>query len=128
MAENFKTRLKSVKGLGSAHAGTAGWLALRISALALIPLCLWFVYAVLHLLHSDYAEVIHWLKNPINTLLILLLIPCTFYHSYGGLKEVIEDYVHKEFWKICWLIKLKLFFILLGVADIFAALYICFRL
>jgi len=125
---NFKTRLKKVKGLGSAHSGVGGWLALRISALALIPLTIWLVFGMLHLIGSDYAHVISWLKNPINTLLLLLVVPFTFYHSYLGLKEIVEDYIHSEFWKFYTIIKLKLFFILITVADLFAVLYISFKL
>ncbi len=128
MADNFKTRLKIVKGLGPAHSGAGSWLALRISAIALIPLTAWLVYGILHLVGANYAQVVSYLKNPVNTLLALLLLPFTFYHSYGGLKEVIEDYVHKEFWKFLLLISLKLFFIILTVADIYAALYINFKL
>lgn len=128
IAQNFRTELKKAKGLGTGHFGVANWLALRVSAVALIPLTIWLVFAMLHLAGSGYPQVITWIKQPVNTVLIVVLILFAFYHGYLGTREVIEDYVHHAFSKFFLLIALKLFFVLLAVADVYAALFISFRL
>jgi succinate dehydrogenase / fumarate reductase membrane anchor subunit len=127
-AQDFKTELKKAKGLGAAHTGAGTWLALRVSAVALIPLTVWLVFAMLHLAGSGYPQVISWIKQPVNTVLLLMLILFAFYHGYLGIREVIEDYVHHVFSKYFLLITLKLFFVMLAIADVFSALFISFRL
>jgi len=70
------------------------WRAERISALALIPLTLWFVVLILSHLGADRAQIQGWLGRPIPALLAAALVIVTFYHSALGVRVVIEDYVH----------------------------------
>jgi succinate dehydrogenase / fumarate reductase membrane anchor subunit len=43
------------KGLGSAKSGVAHWWAQRVSAVALVPLTLWFAASIIAHSGSDYA-------------------------------------------------------------------------
>ena len=43
---------------------------------------------------SDYATFIAWLRTPIVSILMVLLLAGIFYHAALGLQVVIEDYVH----------------------------------
>jgi len=123
---SFRTPLGQVTGLGSAKSGTAHWWGQRVSALALIPLCFWLVYSVLHTVPADYITVIVWLHTPSVAVLLSLFLVTLLYHAYLGVQVVIEDYVHTEWLKIASLLLIKFACILLGAAGVFTALRIAF--
>ena len=54
--------LKSARGLGSAKDGTHHWMVQRLTAVALIPLVLWFVYGIASNFSADYVSVVQWLS------------------------------------------------------------------
>jgi len=57
---SFKSPLNKAVGLGSAKHGFGHWWMQRLSAVALIPLCIWFVWSLLCLASADYAAVVEW--------------------------------------------------------------------
>ncbi len=109
-------------GLGSAKEGVEHWLVQRISALALVPLVLWFVIAVIGLVGADYDTVQAWIGQPLPAILLVLLLIATFYHAALGLQVVIEDYIHGEFARFGLVIVARLACIALAVAGIVAVL------
>jgi succinate dehydrogenase / fumarate reductase membrane anchor subunit len=54
----------------------------------------WFAASLIVHTGSDYATFIAWLRTPIVSLLMVLLLVGIFYHAALGLQVVIEDYVH----------------------------------
>jgi succinate dehydrogenase / fumarate reductase membrane anchor subunit len=92
----MRSQLGIVRGLGSAKSGVHHWWVERLTALALVPLGLWFVYVVLALKGAPYVVVKHWAAEPINTVLLISLVVLGFHHMQLGLQVVIEDYVHTE--------------------------------
>lgn len=66
----------------------------RVSAVALVPLTLWFIASIIAHTGSNYATFITWLRTPLTTILMVLLLIVLFYHTALGLQVVIEDYVH----------------------------------
>ncbi len=126
MASNLRSPLARVRGLGSAKDGTGHWWAQRLTALALIPLTLWFVAGVLGHVGADYAEVRAWIGHPVTAGLFLLLIGATFYHAALGVQVVIEDYVHNEWAKLASLLTVKAALLILGLAAALAVLSILF--
>jgi succinate dehydrogenase / fumarate reductase membrane anchor subunit len=81
-------------GLGSAREGVEHWWMERVSAVALVPLTLWFVASIIAHTGSDYATFTAWLRTPLASILMILLLIALFYHTALGLLVVIEDYVH----------------------------------
>ena len=116
------TPLKSARGLGSAKEGVAHWWAQRLSALALIPLSLWFVASLFYLFRVGRFELMAWLADPINATLMVLLLGFTFWHAKLGLQVVIEDYVRRECCKQGLLLTNQLLTLALGVASIVSVL------
>jgi succinate dehydrogenase / fumarate reductase membrane anchor subunit len=112
--------------MGSAKDGTGHWWAQRVSAVALIPLTLWFMFSLLALPALDYATVRAWLSFPWSGFLAVLLVAVLTYHSYLGTTEVIEDYVHTPGMKLLSLLLLRFLYVLVGGASIFAILRIAF--
>ncbi|HSY96166.1 MAG TPA: succinate dehydrogenase, hydrophobic membrane anchor protein [Steroidobacteraceae bacterium] len=123
---SLRSPLGRVLGLGSAKEGTGHWWAQRVSAVALIPLTLWFMFSLLALPALDYATVKLWLSYPLSGFLAVLLIAALSYHSYLGTAEVVEDYVRAAGSKIFSLVLLRFSYVLAGGAAIFAILRVAF--
>jgi succinate dehydrogenase / fumarate reductase membrane anchor subunit len=87
--------LARARGHGSARDGVHHWLAQRASAVLLVLLAAWLLYAVLALAGADHAAVRAFLAQPLNAALMLLLLVSLFHHAMLGLQVVIEDYVHQ---------------------------------
>ena len=121
-----RSTLSRVRHLGSAHDGTAHWWVQRVTAVALIPLTIWFVVSVVMLAGAPHEEVVAWLAQPVPAILMLLLIVATFHHAQLGLQVVIEDYVHQPALRVTSLILVKLGAAALGLAAAFAVLKIAF--
>ena len=125
------TRLRSplgqALGLGSAKEGVTHWWAQRISAVALIPLILWFVTALVALTGAEHGTVVAWLHAPFPAIVTMLMLIAVFYHMSLGIQVVIEDYVHTEWLKLCGLVLNKLLAFALAAAGIFAVLRIAFQ-
>ena len=123
---SLRSPLGRVLGLGSAKGGTGHWWAQRVSAIALIPLTLWFLFSLLALPALDYVTVRAWLSYPLSGFLAVLLIAVLTHHSYLGTTTVIEDYVPSVGAKLISLLCLQFVHVLVGGASIFAILRIAF--
>ncbi len=118
----FRTPLGRVRGLGSAKDGTHHWWMQRLTAVALVPLTIWFVVSVIGLAGADHVAAAAWLASPLTAVLMLLLIAATFHHLQLGLQVVIEDYIHGEAMKVACIVGVKLVSIALAVTAAFAVL------
>ena len=121
----FRSPSARAIGIGSAKTGSRHWLAERISAIALIPLTLWFVVSVIAHTRSDYVGFVSWLRTPLATICMILLLLALFHHTALGLQVVIEDYVHSGA-KYAAVIAVRLGCYGLAVAGIVAVLRIAF--
>jgi len=86
--------LRRVRHLGSAHDGLREWRLQRWTAIALIPLGLYFVVSMLRLATSDQTTAAAWLASPVATLLVILFVLAALAHALVGLRSVFADYVH----------------------------------
>lgn len=120
----LRSPLGRVLGLGSAKQGVDHWWWQRVTAIALIPTGLWFVYSLLTLLGADQATIVTWFGSPLHSAAFILFALGLFWHSFLGLQVVIEDYVHHEWWKICLLVGLKLALMLAAIMVVVMTLQI----
>jgi succinate dehydrogenase / fumarate reductase membrane anchor subunit len=65
-----------------------------MTALALIPLGLYFVASILWLATSDQVSAAGWLSSPLPAFLTILFLVALFVHPIVGLRSVLDDYVH----------------------------------
>jgi succinate dehydrogenase / fumarate reductase membrane anchor subunit len=121
----MRSPLARAQGLGSAKDGAKRWWAERVSAVALLPLTLWFLGSVIAHVGSDYATVIGWLKTPLGSLPMILLLLALFHHTALGLQVVIEDYIHSDA-KFAAVITVRLACFALASAGIVAILRVTF--
>ena len=122
---DMRSPLARATGLGSAKHGAGLWWAARISAVALVPLTLWFVASIIAHTGSDYDTFIAWLRTPLASSLMVLLLIALFYHTALGLQVVIEDYIHSKA-KFAVLILVRLACFALAALGILATLRIAF--
>lgn len=120
----LRSKLGRVRGLGSTREGVHHWWAQRISAVALLPLSLWFVYSLITLTGSDYAAFHAWVSEFGNAVFLVLLLVTMYQHAQLGLTVVIEDYVHSEVWKMGLLLLVKYGAVLFAASGVFAVLKI----
>ncbi|MBT5187101.1 MAG: succinate dehydrogenase, hydrophobic membrane anchor protein [Kordiimonadaceae bacterium] len=97
---SLRSPLGKVRGLGSARNGTHHWWMQKVTAVALIPLTIWFVASIVQMTQADHAIVTNWLSSPVVATLMLLFIITGIYHLKLGLQVIIEDYIHSEGQKI----------------------------
>ena len=122
----MRSPLGRARGLGSAKEGVEHWWVQRVTAVALAPLMLWLSIALIEGVGSSYTTVVNWLRAPLTTILMVLLLIALFYHTALGLQVVIEDYVHSDRAKIPALVLMRLACFALAVAGIVALLRIAF--
>lgn len=93
---SFRSPLGRARGLGSAKDGTHHWWLQRVTAIALVPLGLWFAATLVRLAHADWETAVAAFASPAVTVLALLGVVVGFHHLKLGLQVVIEDYVHHK--------------------------------
>ena len=120
----LRSPLARMRGLGSAKEGTAHWWAQRVTAIALVPLTIWFVASVLSLIGAPALRVAQWMSDPLRAVLLIALLVATFHHAQLGLQVVIEDYVHREGAKLTLLLAVKAACWLLAALAIFSVVKI----
>jgi succinate dehydrogenase / fumarate reductase membrane anchor subunit len=118
----LRTPLARVRGLGSAKGGTHHFWLQRLTAIALIPLTLWFALSMASLATADLPAVLAWMRSPLSATLMLSFLLAGFWHMKLGLQVVIEDYIHGEAAKITCLILNNLVSIFLALAATLAVL------
>ena len=120
----LRSPLGRVRGLGPAKEGVHHWWLQRVTAVALVPLTLWFVASVIVLTGASHGEAALWVARPLNTVLLLALIGATFWHGALGLQVVIEDYIHGEAARLATMLAMKAAMLLLALAAAFAVLQV----
>lgn len=122
---NMRSPLARAIGLGSAKKGAGLWWAERVSAVALVPLTVWFAAEIIAHSGSDHPTFIAWLRAPLAATLMILLLIALFYHTALGLQVVIEDYVHSGA-EFATVIAVRLGCFALAVAGVMATLSVAF--
>ena len=123
---NLRSDLGRVRGLGSAKEGTSHWWMQRVTAVALVPLTIWFAWSAASLAGVDQAGFAIWLGEVQNLTLFILFVGVLFYHMKLGLQVVIEDYVHDEKIKVMGLLLNLFVAVLFGFSAVIALLNIVF--
>ena len=122
----MRSMLGRARGLGAAKSGTHHWWSQRVTALALIPLALWFVISIFTLIGAPRAAVAAWASGPITATLLLATIAALFQHMHLGVQNVIEDYIRSEWQRMILLLATKGITVLLALAAAVAVLKLAF--
>ena len=122
----MRTSLGRVRGLGSARSGAIHWWHERLTSVSTLILLVWFFVSLFRLPDLSYATVTQWLATPLAAVPMLLLIVSVFWHLAGGMRMILEDYVHEEGGKLFWLVVINFLSLFAAALSIFAVLKIAF--
>ena len=114
--------LRRVRQLGSARDGLGEWRLQRRTALALIPLGLYFVASMLRLATADQSTAAAWLASPVPALLTMLFVVTVLAHAVVGLRSVLMDYVHTRARLVAAELLVRAAAVLLAGASVLAVL------
>jgi succinate dehydrogenase / fumarate reductase membrane anchor subunit len=125
-SKSLRSPIARARGLGSAKEGVSHWWTQRLTALALIPLGIWFVASVVCLAGADHAAITQWLGAPFTLVALSLTLIAAFYHAVLGLQVVIEDYIHTKAVKLTLIILIQFAAFAFTAAGIIALLMTAF--
>jgi len=117
---SMQTPLHRVQGMGASHSGTGHFWRERVSSAALVPLTLWFAYAVIGLAGATEVTAVQFLGRPWNIILMAAFVITSLYHLRLGVQVVIDDYVHTAGMKILLMLLALLFVLGVGGFSLFA--------
>ncbi|MGI9440354.1 MAG: succinate dehydrogenase, hydrophobic membrane anchor protein [Parvibaculales bacterium] len=118
----MQTLLARVRGTGAAKKGTSDFWMQRVTALANIPLSLFFVVGIVTHIDATHAQMRAFLGQPLVGVVALLFIISMSWHMRLGLQSVVEDYIHRPALKLAVLIANNFFALALGVSCALAVL------
>jgi len=118
----MRSPLGRARGLGSAKAGAVHWWTQRLTSLALVPLTLWFLCAMIRMVGAPREDVSDWMAGPLPVVLLIALVVATFHHLQAGMQVVIEDYVNNDALRIGSVLLVKALCVLMALACIVAVL------
>ena len=94
--KDLRSPLAKAKGLGASGDASHHFWIQRITALALIPLVIWFCFSIALLPETSYNAIISWIQSPFNAIMMILLVIVSFQHTHLGLQVIIEDYISQH--------------------------------
>tara|TARA_Y100001970_G_scaffold284230_1_gene401160 strand:- start:12312 stop:12641 length:330 start_codon:yes stop_codon:yes gene_type:complete len=75
---------------------TKKWIFLKISAVILIPLMIWFIVNLVNFYDKSFEEVLFFFTNQPSKFIFSLFIIFAYFNSSLSISEVFEDYIESE--------------------------------
>lgn len=119
---NLRNPLANAHNHGSATDGVGHWWAQRFSAIGLVLLTIWLVWALGSLVGADHAAAAELISHPFHAAMAILFVAASFYHGQLGLQVIIEDYVTHRGMEMFLLIAVKILAIVGGLLAVLAVL------
>lgn len=122
--KDLRTPLAKAKGLGtSGDASNYFWIQ-RLTALALVPLVIWFCFSIALLPEVSYEVLLNWLQSPFNAVMMMMIIVVSFHHAQMGMQVIFEDYIPTHDIRIAAILSVKFLSYFLMAVGIFSILKI----
>lgn len=119
--EDLRTPLKVARGWGSSKSGVGHWWVQRVTAVALVPLSIWFLFVLGGMLNApDFAAVAATVAQPVHALFLIVFVVLLFWHGALGVQVIIEDYVHTRWLEVTLQVALRFGALLGALAGVMA--------
>ncbi len=122
----YRTPLSRARGLGASHTGVGMFIAERVTWVALIPLLLWAVWAMIVVAPGGYAGATAFLRNPVEATLAVLLLAVGLHHTHLGVRAALEDYIGGHHVRLVCLLLNSGVALLAGALGVVAILKVAF--
>jgi succinate dehydrogenase / fumarate reductase membrane anchor subunit len=119
---SLRNPLERAHNLGAAGDGVGHWWAQRVSAILLVVLTAWLVWALVALIGAGHAAAASFLGHPFHAVMAILFVAIGFYHGQLGLQVVVEDYVHHRATEVFLMIAIKALALFGGLLAVLAIL------
>lgn len=120
--QQFRTPLSRARGMGASRHGVSHFITERVSGLALAPLTVWGVYSALKQVRAPHDVVVQWMAQPVNAVLLSLLLIAALVHLQSAVQVVIEDYIERFTTKTALVIGNLFVCVLAGAVGVFSIL------
>jgi succinate dehydrogenase / fumarate reductase membrane anchor subunit len=121
---SLRTPLGRALGMGSAKDGTEHFITQQVSSVALLFLGCWFMYSIYTMESLAYLEVVRFISEPLNMLLLTLSVLTAAYHSNLGVQVVMEDYIVHHGIKVMSLLACRFVHAIIAAGSVLAILRI----
>ncbi|MBS0236244.1 MAG: succinate dehydrogenase, hydrophobic membrane anchor protein [Proteobacteria bacterium] len=118
----YRSDTAKIQGLGSARSGAYQHIIQRVTALALIPLSVWFVVSIIILMRSSNEKMVEFISSPAHLVAMILMTIWGMAHGMIGIRMIIEDYVKYELLRATLLLTLYFLCVITALSSIVAAL------
>lgn len=118
--KDLRSPLAKAKGLGASGDASHHFWIQRITALAMVPLVIWFCISISLLPEASYEGVVAWLQSPFNAIMMTLLVVVSFQHAHQGIQVIIEDYVSSHTPRITGILVVKFLSYFLMVVGVYS--------
>ena len=119
--KDLRSPLAKANGLGSSKAASHEFWIQRLTALALVPLVIWFCFSIALLPEVSHEVLVSWLQSPFNAIMMVLIVMVSFQHADRGMQVIFEDYISNDSSRITAILTIKFlsyFLMALGVYSI----------
>ena len=98
---------------------TKKWIFLKLSAVVMLPLMIWFIFQLVSIFSMGFDDINSFFVKQPNKLLFSLFVIITYFYSALSISEVFEDYITNEKIKNVANKTLYLFAIIMPIFTIF---------
>ncbi len=100
--------------------GKKHWIFQRLLAVLILPLIIWLLVSVKINPITSYEIFLEWINNPLNSVLLIILLIFSSQHFQLGIQVVLEDYISVEFRRLLFIHIINFLFSILCIVGILA--------
>lgn len=108
------------------NGGTGHFWVQRLTAIALVPLTIWFCFSIASLPQMTHATLRAWMHSPFNAAMMILVIAVGLYHGKLGLQVIAEDYISDRSTRVITIATVTMICVLFAVIGIVSVLKLSF--
>lgn len=123
---SMRTPLSKVTGRGSSKFGTEDYWMQRVTAVAMVPLTVFFILLLICLVGAPWAKAHAVLASPFVAIPLGATAIAGIMHMRIGMQVIIEDYTPSDAWKIAFVLLNNFFSALVALATLWAVAKLSF--